>query len=60
MLEVLVPGVRLAGGDVQDQKRVVTPAQAVAAGASYIVIGRSVTSAPDPRAAMAEVRAEVE
>jgi orotidine-5'-phosphate decarboxylase len=60
MLEVLVPGVRLAGGDVQDQKRVVTPAQAVAAGASYIVIGRSVTSAPDPRAAMAEVRSAVD
>ena len=54
-LELLVPGVRLPGGDAQDQKRVVTPARAVAAGASYVVIGRSVTGAPDPVGAMRAV-----
>ncbi len=58
-LELLVPGVRLAGGDAQDQKRVVTPAQAVAAGASYVVIGRSVTAAGEPRAAMERVLEEL-
>ena len=59
VLELLVPGVRLAGTDHQDQKRVVTPEQAVAAGASYIVIGRSVTAAADPRAAMSSVLAAI-
>jgi orotidine-5'-phosphate decarboxylase len=51
-LELLVPGIRLAGDDVGDQSRVVTPAAAVSAGADYIVIGRSVTAAADPPAAM--------
>ena len=51
-LELLVPGIRLAGDDAGDQSRIVTPAAAVAAGADYIVIGRSVTAADDPAAAM--------
>ncbi|HVX38001.1 MAG TPA: orotidine-5'-phosphate decarboxylase [Gemmatimonadaceae bacterium] len=51
-LAVLVPGVRAAGGAVDDQSRVVTPEEAVAAGASYIVVGRMVTAAPDRRGAM--------
>ena len=51
-LAVLVPGVRAAGGAVQDQARVVTPRQAAEAGARYIVVGRMVTNAPDRRAAM--------
>ena len=54
-LAIVVPGVRLPGGAAQDQARVVTPAAARAAGARYVVVGRTVTSAPDPRAAMAEV-----
>ena len=58
-LSVLVPGVRAAGGAVQDQARVVTPGEAAAAGATYVVIGRMVTSAPDRVAAMAAVRAEL-
>ncbi|HEX5408661.1 MAG TPA: orotidine-5'-phosphate decarboxylase [Gemmatimonadaceae bacterium] len=58
-LALLVPGVRLAGGAVHDQKRVVTPAQAVAAGARYLVVGRAVTQAADPAVALSQVRAEL-
>ena len=47
-LVVVTPGIRLAGDDAQDQARVSTPAEAVAAGADYLVIGRSVTQASDP------------
>ena len=54
-LKLLVPGIRLPGDSAGDQSRIVTPEAAAAAGASYIVIGRSVTKAADPRAAMAEV-----
>jgi len=57
-LRVLVPGVRAAGGAAQDQARVVTPRDAAQAGASYVVVGRMVTAAPDRSAAMAAVRAE--
>lgn len=56
-LELLVPGIRLAGGDAHDQARVVTPEAAVAAGASYLVLGRAVTAAGDPAAALAAVQA---
>jgi orotidine-5'-phosphate decarboxylase len=58
-LAVLVPGVRAAGGAVQDQARVVTPSEAAAAGATYVVVGRMVTAAPDRAAAMATVGAEL-
>ncbi|HEY8175581.1 MAG TPA: orotidine-5'-phosphate decarboxylase [Gemmatimonadaceae bacterium] len=58
-LATLVPGVRLAGGDRQDQRRVVTPRQAAVAGASYIVIGRPVTTAKSPPDAMREVLADL-
>jgi orotidine-5'-phosphate decarboxylase len=54
-LELLVPGIRLAGDSADDQSRIVTPEAAVAAGADYIVIGRSVTAAGDPKAAMQAV-----
>jgi orotidine-5'-phosphate decarboxylase len=47
---IVTPGVRPAGSSVGDQVRVVTPAQAVAAGASHIVVGRPITEAPDPAA----------
>jgi orotidine-5'-phosphate decarboxylase len=58
-LAILVPGVRAAGGAQQDQARVVTPAEAAAAGARYIVVGRMVTGAADRRAAMLAVRREL-
>ncbi|HEX6534958.1 MAG TPA: orotidine-5'-phosphate decarboxylase [Gemmatimonadaceae bacterium] len=58
-LRLLVPGIRLAGGTVHDQKRVVTPEGAVAAGASYLVLGRVVTGAPDPAATLRGIRASL-
>jgi orotidine-5'-phosphate decarboxylase len=48
---LVVPGIRPAGAAEDDQKRKMTPADAVAAGADYIVIGRPITQAPDPAAA---------
>ena len=59
-LKLLVPGIRLAGGNVHDQRRVSTPASAVAAGASYLILGRAVTAADDPVAALARARREAE
>jgi orotidine-5'-phosphate decarboxylase len=47
---IVTPGVRPAGGKVGDQVRVVTPAAAIAAGASHIVVGRPITDAADPAA----------
>ena len=58
-LRLLVPGVRLAGGASHDQARVVTPAAAAAAGASWIILGRAVTAAPDPAAAMRQVHEQL-
>jgi orotidine-5'-phosphate decarboxylase len=58
-LAVLVPGVRAAGGPIQDQARVVTPREAKDAGARYVIIGRMVTAAPDRRSAMDAVLREL-
>jgi orotidine-5'-phosphate decarboxylase len=58
-LALLIPGIRLAGGDAHDQQRVMTPAAAQAAGARYLILGRAVTAAPDPAAAMARVLDEL-
>jgi orotidine-5'-phosphate decarboxylase len=58
-LLAVVPGVRLAGGSVDDQARATTPAAAAAAGAGLLVIGRTVTAAPDPEAAACAVGLEV-
>ncbi len=51
---LVVPGIR-PGGDKHDQKRVVTPAEAVASGADYLVIGRSITEAENPEAVVDEI-----
>ncbi len=56
---LVTPGIRLAGDDAGDQRRVVTPTEAVAKGADYLVIGRSITGAADPLAALQRVHAEL-
>lgn len=56
---LVTPGVRPAGAAAGDQKRIMTPAQAVAAGADYLVIGRPITGAPDPAAALAAIEQEL-
>lgn len=54
----VTPGVRFADGDVGDQKRVMTPAEAKKIGSDYIVVGRPITAAPDPVAAYERCVAE--
>ena len=56
---LVTPGVRPAGADAGDQKRVMTPAQAIAASANHIVVGRPITRAADPRAAAEAILAEI-
>ena len=56
---IVTPGVRPAGAAMGDQKRIATPGAALAAGADHIVIGRPVWQAPDPRAAVQDVLAEI-
>jgi orotidine-5'-phosphate decarboxylase len=56
---IVVPGVRPAGADLNDQSRVATPAEAIRAGASYLVVGRPVTAAKDPRAAARAIAKEI-
>ncbi|WP_207482117.1 orotidine-5'-phosphate decarboxylase [Arenibaculum pallidiluteum] len=58
-LTLMVPGIRPAGTAVGDQKRVMTPAEAVAAGADFLVIGRPITQAGDPAAAARGIAAEL-
>ena len=55
----VVPGVRPAGGEIGDQKRVVTPARALDDGASVLVIGRPITAAPDPVRAIRDIVASL-
>jgi orotidine-5'-phosphate decarboxylase len=56
---LVVPGVRPAGSPAGDQARIATPAEAVAAGADWIVVGRPITGAPDRAAAAAAIAAEL-
>ena len=55
----VVPGIRPVGADVADQKRVVTPSQALDDGASVLVIGRPITGAADPAAAIVDIAASL-
>ena len=59
-LAIVTPGIRPAGAERGDQKRVATPAAAIRAGADYLVVGRPITAAPDPKAAAAAIVAEIE
>ena len=56
---LVTPGIRPAGSTKGDQARIVTPAQAIAAGATHIVVGRPITAAPDPCAAARDILAEL-
>lgn len=56
---LVVPGIRPRGAEAGDQKRVMTPADARAAGADLIVVGRPIIGAPDPRVAVAAILAEL-
>lgn len=57
---IVTPGVRPKGSDKGDQSRIATPAEAFAAGASHIVIGRPITQADDPAAAFDAIAAELD
>ena len=57
---VVTPGIRPATSETGDQKRVATPAAAIASGASYLVVGRPITGATDPLAAAHQIVAEME
>jgi orotidine-5'-phosphate decarboxylase len=56
---LVIPGIRPAGAEVGDQKRVATPAAALAAGASFLVVGRPITQASDPVAAAHTILSEM-
>jgi orotidine-5'-phosphate decarboxylase len=57
--QLVTPGIRPAGEDVGDQKRIMTPAEAARAGSSYIVVGRPILKAADPAAAARAILAEL-
>jgi orotidine-5'-phosphate decarboxylase len=59
-ISLVTPGIRPAGSATGDQKRIMTPARAIAAGADYLVVGRPVLEAPDPKAAADAIVAEIE
>ncbi len=56
---LVTPGVRPAGGDVDDQRRVMTPAAAIRAGADYLVVGRPVTKSDNPEAVLLTLESEI-
>ena len=56
---IVTPGIRMAGGVADDQRRFLTPAAAVEAGADYLVVGRPITRAPDPLAVLAAIEREI-
>jgi orotidine-5'-phosphate decarboxylase len=56
---IVTPGIRPAGTGAGDQRRTMTPAEAIEGGADYLVIGRPITQAPDPRVALDAIRREI-
>jgi orotidine-5'-phosphate decarboxylase len=58
-MSLVTPGIRPAGSASGDQKRIMTPARAIAAGADYLVVGRPIVEAADPKAAADSIQAEI-
>ncbi len=58
-LRLVTPGIRPAGAAAGDQKRIMTPGRAIAAGADYLVVGRPVVEAADPKSAAEAIQAEI-
>lgn len=58
-MHLVTPGIRPAGAAAGDQKRIMTPGRAIAAGADYLVVGRPILEAADPRAAAEAIHAEI-
>ncbi|MBR0758436.1 orotidine-5'-phosphate decarboxylase [Bradyrhizobium jicamae] len=58
-MNLVTPGIRPAGSASGDQKRIMTPARAIAAGADYLVVGRPIVEAADPRATAEAIQAEI-
>src|SRR2546430_3948810 len=58
-MNLVTPGIRPAGAAIGDQKRIMTPAPAIAAGADYLVVGRPITEAADPKAAADAIQAAI-
>jgi orotidine-5'-phosphate decarboxylase len=58
-LSLVTPGIRPAGAAKDDQKRIMTPGKAIAAGADYLVVGRPITESADPKAAAEAIVAEI-
>ncbi|WP_226648182.1 orotidine-5'-phosphate decarboxylase [Microbulbifer variabilis] len=56
---LVTPGIRPAGSDVGDQRRTLTPSEALSQGSDYLVIGRPITAAEDPLAALQDILAEI-
>jgi len=59
-MAIVTPGIRPAGSDVGDQKRVMTPGDAIKAGSTHLVVGRPVTGAEDPKSAAQSIIDEIE
>ena len=58
-MAIVTPGIRPVGSDAGDQKRIMTPADAIASGSSHLVVGRPITAAPDPKSAAQAVLDEI-
>jgi orotidine-5'-phosphate decarboxylase len=56
---IVTPGIRPKGAERNDQTRTISPAEAIAAGADYLVVGRPITRAPDPRQAAEAIVEEI-
>jgi len=58
-MQLVAPGIRPAGADMQDQARASTPGAAIRSGADFLVVGRPILQAPDPAAAADDIVAEI-